>query len=110
MLTEIRLTDCIGRTLRAAEYSHDWAQLALIFTDGTFATLGVSRGCENGDEEITENQFNWESFGYQRLVQSGIMTQEEVQQRQEERDHRIKERRRERDLAEFESLRHRLGK
>lgn len=65
MKTEVKLTEAVGKTLAAVEFSESYCggQCVLAFTDGTFATLGVDRGYESGDEEIIEEPLTLFDFG-----------------------------------------------
>jgi hypothetical protein len=115
MKTEVKLTEAVGKTLAAVEFSDAYLaqQCVLAFADGTFATLGVERGYESGDEEITEEPLNVFDFGDEKLVRAGIVTAEEMAAMREARD---RQRRAEqehcqeaRDRQEFERLKRKFG-
>lgn len=109
MKTEINMTDAIGKTLAAVETSADYPpQCVLVFTDGTFATLGIQEGYEPGDGEIVPTTVALFDFGDARLVRAGIVSEQEMAElRALEEARKELERQRqqeERDRREFERL------
>jgi hypothetical protein len=52
--------------------------VVLTFGDGTFATLGIIRGNDVGDEEIEDDSLNLFDFGDDELIKVGIATSEEL--------------------------------
>lgn len=115
MKTEVKLTDAVGKTLAAVEFSESYrsGQAVLAFTDNTFATLGVERGYEGGDEEIVEEPLDVFDFGDEKLVRSGIVTAEEletmrkVRDEQQRAEHQAQQEAR--DRQEFERLKRKFG-
>ena len=115
MKTEVKLTEAIGKTLAAVEFSESWCggQAVLAFTDGTFATLGVERGYESGEDEIKEDTLAVFDFGDEKLARAGIVTLDEMaamraeqtRQRQAEAQYRQEAR----DRQEFERLKRKFG-
>lgn len=115
MKTEVKMTEAVGKTLAAVEFSEGYCggQCVLAFTDGTFATLGVERGYERGDEEITEDTLALFDFGDENLVRAGIVTADELAAMREDRNRQQRagyERLQEaRDRQEFERLKRKFG-
>lgn len=115
MKTEMKLTEAVGKTLAAVEFSESYCggQCVLAFTDGTFATLGIARGYESGDEEITEDTLALFDFGDEKLVRAGIVTADELAAMREDRNRQQRaeyEKQQEaRDRQEFERLKRKFG-
>lgn len=110
MKTEVKLTEAVGKTLAAVEFSDSYrgGQAVLSFTDGTFATLGVERGHEDGDEEIKEDTLAVFDFGDEKLARAGIVTLDEMAAMRAERTRQLKAAvqalQEARDRQEFERL------
>ena len=115
MKTEVKLTEAVGKTLAAVEFSDSWCggQCVLAFTDSTFATLGVERGHESGDEEIKEDTLAVFDFGDEKLARAGIVTTDEMAAMRKDRDdqQRAEQQARQeaRDRMEFERLKRKFG-
>ena len=115
MKTEVKLTEAVGKTLAAVEFSesHYSGQCVLVFADGTFATLGIDRGCEYGDEEITEEPLDLFDFGDEKLVRAGVVTADELAAMRKARDDKhsaaYRARQEARDRQEFERLKQKFG-
>ena len=115
MKTEVKLTESVGKTLAAVEFSESYygGQCLLTFTDGTFATLGVERGYESGDEEIKEVTLSVFDFGDEKLARAGVVTPEEMAAIRAERARRQQAeddaRKEARDRLEFERLKQKFG-
>jgi hypothetical protein len=115
MRQEVKLTDAIGKTLEGAAFStcSRTGQAVLTFSDGTFTTLGVSRGYEAGDEEIAEEELSLFNFGDDDLIEVGVVTAEELQALRAARDAessaRLQAVREARDRQEFERLKLKFG-
>lgn len=115
MKTEVKLTEAVGKTLAAVEFSESYCggQAVLAFTDGTFATLGVERGYESGDEEIKEDTLAVFEFGDEKLVRAGIVTDDELAAMRKARDDQQRAdqqaRQEARDRQEFERLKRKFG-
>jgi hypothetical protein len=115
MKTEVKLTESVGKTLTAVEFSENYCggQCLLVFADGTFATLGVDRGYESGDEEITEEPLELFDFGDEKLVRAGVVTADEIAAMRKARDdkHRAAQQARQEaiDRREFERLKRKFG-
>ncbi len=115
MKSEIKLTNAIGKTLAAVELSNRCygGQAVIAFTDGTFATLGIDRGYESGDEEIKEDALRVFEFGDEKLIRAGIVTLEEINEmrtektRQEQAQQQASQEAR--DRREFERLKKKFG-
>ena len=105
MKKEIRLTEAIGKTLEGFEFSITCGQAVLTFTDGTFATLGVDRGYEAGDEEIEETELELFNFGHDKLIALGIISKEEMDEKREQLRKASADSQAQRDRAEYERLR-----
>ena len=108
MKQEIRLTLALGKTLEGVAFSSTCGQAVLVFTDGTFATLGVSRGYCEGDEEVVEAELELHNFGDAELIRVGITTDDELNRIRVERDAIERERHQRKedaqDKVEFERL------
>ena len=104
MKQEIKLTQALGKTLESVAFSFDCAQAVLVFTDGTFSTIGRWLDDDPGDERIMEDSLNWDDFGDAQLIRVGVSTQDElnniraIQQAQFKQEYEV------RDKAEFERL------
>lgn len=115
MKTEVKLTEAVGKTLQAVEFSASYCggQAVLAFTDGTFATLGVERGYESGDEEIVEEPLAVFDFGDEKLVRAGLVTAKELEAMRKARDEQQRAERQAqqeaRDRQEFERLKRKFG-
>lgn len=79
MKTQIALNDAIGKTLTGHTSSWGASQMLLIFGD-EFVCLEAKRGYENGEEDIEEARLDLCMFGDDPLVESGICTQDELDQ------------------------------
>ena len=115
MKTEVKLTEAVGKTLAAVEFSESYCggQAVLAFTDGTFATLGIERGYESGDEEIVEEALSVFDFGDKKLVRAGIVSADELAAMRKARDDQQKAeqqaRQEARDRQELERLKKKFG-
>jgi hypothetical protein len=115
MKTEVKLTEAVGKTLAAVEFSESYCggQCVLAFADGTFATLGVERGYESGDEEITEEPLSVFDFGDEKLIRAEIVTAEELaamrKARSDQQRAEQQARQEARDRQEFERLKRKFG-
>lgn len=105
MRTEIKLSDAIGKTLEGFEFSNTCGQAVLTFTDGTFSTLGVDRGYEKGDEQIEESKLSLFDFGDNKLIALGIIPEEEMDEKTEQRRKAVANSRAQTERAEYERLR-----
>jgi len=115
MRQEVKLTAAVGKTLEGVAFSSGYSvgQAVLTFSDGTFATLGVSRGYEAGDEEIEEDDLILFGFGDDELVRVGVVTAEELQALREAKDAQslaaLQAAQEARDRQEFERLKRKFG-
>jgi hypothetical protein len=115
MKTEVKLKQAVGKTLTAVEFSESWCggQCVLAFSDGTFATLGVERGYEGGDEEVKEDTLAVFDFGDEKLTRAGIVTADELAAMRKARDdqQRAEQQARQeaRDRQEFARLKRKFG-
>ena len=113
MKTQIPLSDAIGKTLEAFEFSFCCAGAVLVFTDGTFAALGIERGYEHCDDKIAEDTLSVFEFGDDKLISAGITTAEELAEMRDAADRRaramVQERQEQHDRAEFERLKAKFG-
>ena len=78
MKTEVTLDQAIGRTLQGIEASITCSQMVLVFTDGTFTTLGVDRGYNYGDGMLEGQELKLHHFGDKELIRLGVTTGEEL--------------------------------
>lgn len=111
MKTEVKLTESIGKTLAAVAFSESYCkgQCVLAFTDGTFATLGIDRGCERGEDWIMQEELSLFDFGDDELVRAGIVTAEEIATMRKDRDRKLAAERDARLRQEFERLKCKFG-
>lgn len=109
MRQEVTLTHAIGKTLEDVAYSTYSNQMVITFTDDTFATLGVTRGYEVGEEQIDEDQLSLLDFGDRELLRVGILTSEELKKLRDDRTALLQADREARDKAEFERLKQKFG-
>ena len=108
MKEEIALSKCLGKTLAGYAFSITCCQAVMTFTDGTFATIGISRGWDPGEIEFIEEKLNLHDFGDDKLICLGVITQSELN---EMRDQKVKESLIERENAElalYEKLRNKF--
>jgi len=115
MRQEVKLTAAVGKTLEGVAFSSSYSggQAVLTFSDGTFATLGVSRGYEAGDEEIKEDKLSLFGFGDAELIRVGVVTAEELQALRAAKDAESRAAsqaaQEARDRQEFERLKRKFG-
>jgi hypothetical protein len=113
MFLEVNLTDAIGKTLAAVEFSMGFGgsgdQVVLAFSDGTFATLGIDRDQPVGDEEIKEDTLDVFRFNQKALVRAGIVTKEELSSMRAEQDRLAKAAQESYDRRQFEYLKKKFG-
>ena len=79
MKQEVKLTQAYGKTLEDVCFSYMNGQAMLLFSDGTFTTLGINLD-EDGNEEIVSEEMDLLSFGDGELIRAGLMTEEELNQ------------------------------
>lgn len=107
MKQEVKLTETLGKTLESVAFSGTNGQAVLVFTNGTFTTLGVKVDeytNEQGGEQVVEDLLDWSNFWGAELIKVGVVTKEELQGLH---DHWQKENRQQYEAgekAEFERL------
>ena len=104
MKQEIKLTEALGKTLKDVAFSYTCGQAVLVFTDGTFSTLGVLRGYEPGDESVDEVSLELNNFGDAELIRVGVTTEEELNRIRSVQQIEHNEKRDAADRAYFERL------
>ena len=99
-----KLTDSIGKTISAVEYSFDCSQFLVAFTDGTFSVLAVDVEWD-GIASIVES-YEWvvSAFTDEKLVRAGVATHEELRARRTELQCQYEEREEAMDRQEYERL------
>lgn len=115
MKMEVKLESAIGKTLESVGFSHDDSQCVLVFTDGTFTTLGAADdGCDGIQELTIEEQkliLFW--FGDSQLVEAGIVTHDEIVSMRNDHDATaraaMEARTEEWERREFERLKKKFG-
>lgn len=80
MMTEIKLSDAIGKQLTGVAFSYTSNQAVLVFHDDTVAAIGATWGYPG---EETLNIFD---FGDDKLVQLRIATSYELEELRKARD------------------------
>ena len=64
MKQEIKLTQALGKTLEGVAFSITCGQAVLVFTDGTFATLGTDGWSFKADSVgVEEAELELDNFG-----------------------------------------------
>ena len=108
MKTQITFQQSIGKTLAGAGISFIGDQMVVVFTDNTFASLGIFRQQYDGDDEIEEKPLKLLDFGDDQLIALGIVTAEELttlRMNRGEEDRRTLE---ERERQQYEFLKHKF--
>lgn len=102
MKKEIKLSDAIGKTLEGFAFSWCSEQAVMTFTDGTFATLGISKGWHDVEDEIKEAALVLFDFGHDKLFELGIISEDEMNEKleQEKKMFAARQERREREIYE----------
>jgi hypothetical protein len=101
---EIELSSALGKTLEGFKFSITCGQAVLTFTDGTFCTLGVDTGLYPGDEMIEESKLELFDFGHDKLIALGIISQEEMNEKSEQRSKALSASRAQRELETYDRL------
>lgn len=79
MLKEISEEEATGKSIRMFLHSLVAQQLVIIFSDDTFTTFGLARGYEPHDDYIETQDLRLLDFGDEALIQSQIVTKEELE-------------------------------
>lgn len=109
MKTEVTLEKSIGKTLLCVKASTSSRQMVLVFTDGTFTTLQISRGYEPGDDVIVGGQLKLLDFHDGELIRAGIVTKDELDAMRVAQDVKYRANQEDRDRAELVRLKHKYG-
>lgn len=104
MKNEVTDEQARGKVLTKIVMSHVGRQAIIVFSDGTFTTIGIDRGYDYGDETIVSEPLAWREFGLPLLIEAGVMSQEQADEHMARQiaEHQERERR------EYERLRKRF--
>jgi hypothetical protein len=109
---QIKLAEVAGKTLNGVALDRD-GRAALVFSDGTFAGLGIKRGFEACDEEIEEADIDLLEFHDDDLIALGAATAEELTatraRRRAEQEAAARASTESRERREFERLSKKFG-
>ncbi len=83
MYREINLNECPDKTVKGVYISDE--TMVIVFTDETFTTFKAGREYD-GHNEILQTKLKPLDFSHRKLVESGIMTQAEIDVLIEKRD------------------------
>jgi hypothetical protein len=79
MKTVIKLAESTGKTISAVAFSVDGEQVAIGFTDNTFAVIRATIFAATGDLELEDGHFDlFDSLGEDQLIHAGIATKDEL--------------------------------
>lgn len=89
MKREITDREAVGKAVKGFLYSWTSGQM-IVYFDRAFTTFGVlsARG-----EEVTGEKLRLFAFGDDKLIEAGILSIEELEERRAERDERWRQRR-----------------
>jgi hypothetical protein len=99
-----KLTESIGKTISAVEYSFDCSQFLVAFTDGTFSVLAVDVEWDGIASIVESYECVVSAFTDEKLVRAGVATQEDLYARRTELQRRDEERQDAMDRQEYERL------
>ena len=77
MKLQISLDDTPGKIVEGVHFFIG-GQAVIVFTDGTYASLGVDCGNQKGDECVTAEEIDFKKTHDSELVKAGIASQEEL--------------------------------
>lgn len=80
MMKEIKVEEAIGKTLTMIGPSYDDQQMVFVFSDGTFITIGTDHGYNN-DIGVFFQKIELSTFGNEQLIELGVVTQEEIDEK-----------------------------
>ena len=111
MLTEIPLSQQIGKTLSKicnAEYS---GPMVLVFSDGTFSTIRPTRECEDAPSSIEESRLNFLDYDLsdKQIIDAGLCTQNELFEMRESRKRINEENIKKYKKQQYEALKREFG-
>lgn len=112
MYTELQsVVEARGKTVHPEHgitFSSMIDQVIIAFTDETFLTLGVEHGYE-GDDTVAQQWLLLYDFGRDSIMQSGIITEEEFQQKGDNRRNAELQAREEAERRRYEQLKEKFG-
>ena len=76
MKTQVKFDECIGKTIEGVVWDWPNNELAITFTDGTFAHVRASDSF-NGPQ-IQDCDFCWKTFDNTTAIRAGIITRYEI--------------------------------
>lgn len=103
MKTQTTLQKATGKPLSDCAESQ-CGQILLIFGD-EYVCLGVCSGYERGDEEIEESELDLFDFGDETLIEKGVISREELENRRANRNAQFQRQIEERERASYMRLR-----
>lgn len=80
MKTEISLESIKGKTIDNMTWGNDYmsSQVVIVFTDDSFITLCVEHNYDLDDLQIVSEKLDPLTFGDKKLIQSGVVDQDEM--------------------------------
>lgn len=111
MKIEIPFSEAIGKTIEAIEFS-GWlrsGQCVIVFSDGTFSTIGVNRGSERGCESVVEDSLLLFSFGDAKLTNAGVLSLDEMKNMRMDHERKKNLANEELEKKEFDRLKLKYG-
>jgi len=84
---EINFSESQGKTIKGVAYSYYCSQAVVVFTDGTFSTIGIYHSYE--DMELFDDKLNLFEFGDDQLDGVGLITLSDMELKREERHHKL---------------------
>ena len=102
MKKQITLKEAKGLKMTECKESL-FGQMLIIFGD-KFVCLGVEQGYESQDQSVIEEDLDLFHFGDKELIESGVISKEELQYKKQERSDMMKKQNEERELLQLKRL------
>lgn len=109
MKREVKLSECVGKTIENMAFESYGPQLLITFTDGTFTAVEAEPDSSDDTTVITEATAQLLCFPAATVIALGIMTPEEMEETLRNRSKAHAESARESDRRLFETLKTRYG-
>ena len=106
MLTPIKLSESVGKTVSGVAFSERAGQCVMVF-DECFATLGVWKGYE--EVVVADVPLRLTEFGDQELIKVGIATKHDLERIRQEEMEDWREQVRIMEMREYERLKQKFG-
>ena len=103
MKTEIMDKQAVGKTISRFAYSFVSGQMVISFSDETFITFGVSKDYD-GEVNIVNKELALFNFGDSELIESGIISKEEIENKRTEYNKLCKNRQENSERLQYERL------